>query len=361
MRNYIKFTFSIVLLVIVIIFLANCSGEKDTTQNESSETTLSVVMVTDQAGLGDQGFNDSGWAGVQRAVKDFGITANFIESSEQADYTPNLSIAAEKADIVVAMGFLMIDSVKAVAPGYPNKKFIFIDGKVEGANIASFDFKGEEASFLAGFISGGITRSGKLGVVKGMEIPPVLAYEYGYRAGVKSANTYLNRNVQVVDMTVGDFNDPVKGKSLGRSLLSHGSDVIIQIAGNSGIGVIELFKNNNGPALLISSDIDIEDDIPGKVLTCVMKRYDNAVYSAIKSIVNDKFEPGYYNIGLQEDAVGITNMRHTKNLLNPEILEAVNKLEAVLKNGKFKVPASEKEIKLFDPSVVADFLNGKKK
>jgi basic membrane protein A len=164
-----------------------------------------------------------------------------------------------------------------------------------------------------------------------------------------------------MDMTVGDFNDPVKGKSLGRSLLSHGSDVIIQIAGNSGIGVIELFKNNNGPALLISSDIDIEDDIPGKVLTCVMKRLDNAVYSAIKNIIEDKFEPGYYNIGLQEDAVGITNMRHTKKLINPDVLTAVNKLEEILKKGKFKVPASEKEMKLFNPSIVADYLNGKKK
>ena len=48
------------------------------------------------------------------------------------------------------MGFLMIDALKKVAPLHPETKFIFVDGKVKGDNIASFDFKAQEGAFLAG-------------------------------------------------------------------------------------------------------------------------------------------------------------------------------------------------------------------
>lgn len=337
-RNYFKLTAAAGFFVFVLFFLANCSSKESAENNKLGESAVSVIVVTDQAGLGDNGFNDSGWAGVQRAVKDFAVKGNFIQSNEQADYIPNLSIAAGKADIVVAMGFLMIDALKKVAPKFPDTKFIFIDGRVEGANIASFDFKGEEASFLAGFLAAGVSRSGKLGIVKGMDIPPVLALEYGFRGGVKAAEEYLNRNITVYDMTVGDFNDPVKGKSLARNLISRGCDVIIQIAGNSGLGVIELFKKTERPGLLISSDMDIEDEIPGRVLTCVMKRFDNAVYNAIKAVIEDKFEAGYYNIGLREEAVGITDMRHTRKLLEPRVLKKTDELKNSIMEGRITPP-----------------------
>ncbi len=352
MKNYYKFGLSLFFTALVIVFLTNCGGSEAPSE-EAAKGQLSLIMVTDQAGLGDHGFNDSGWAGVNRAVKDFGIKANFIQSSEQADYVPNLSIAAKKADVVVAMGFLMKDAVIEVAPKYPDTKFIFIDGKIEGSNIASFDFKGEEAAFLSGFISAGVSRSGKLGVVKGMDIPPVLALEYGYRAGVMVAKTNLNRNLGVKDMTVGSFNDPVKGKSLARNLMSDGSDVIFQIAGNSGIGVIELFKNTKRPGFLISSDIDIEDKIPGKVLTCVMKRFDNAVYNATKEIVDGNFTPGYFNIGLKEGAVELTPMKHTKSLIDPEVLKKADVLKAAIIKGQITVPSTEDSFERVDFSTFA--------
>ena len=61
---------------------------------------------------------------------------------------------------MVAMGFLMIDAVREVAPRYPDTRFVFIDGAVEGKNVASFDFKAQEPAFLAGIVAGMISRTG---------------------------------------------------------------------------------------------------------------------------------------------------------------------------------------------------------
>ena len=168
----------------LFVLLLGCASERP----EHQPNDFRVIMVMDMAGLGDKGFNDAGWAGVQRAVSELGINARYLQSNEQADYVPNLGLAAQEADAVVAMGFLMIDAVRTVAPLHPETSFIFVDGEIPGENIASFDFKAQEGAFLAGILAAMTSRTGKVGAILGMEIPPVRAYEVGFRAGILTAN-----------------------------------------------------------------------------------------------------------------------------------------------------------------------------
>ena len=135
--NGMKFIASIIILILALYLLCDCTDKADT--NNTKKKSLSVIMVTDQAGLGDHGFNDSGWAGLQRAAREFDLKIEFIQSQEQADYIPNLAIASGKADIVVAMGFLMSDAVRIAAMKSGGSKFIFIDGKVEAPRVESYE------------------------------------------------------------------------------------------------------------------------------------------------------------------------------------------------------------------------------
>ena len=109
------FRFPIVWLTALFASLGCQSEEPKTPARVGPDAGFRVIMVTDMAGLGDKGFNDAGWSGVQRAVAELGIRADMLQSREQADYVSNLSLAAQQADAVVAMGFLMIDAVKRVA------------------------------------------------------------------------------------------------------------------------------------------------------------------------------------------------------------------------------------------------------
>lgn len=288
----------------VILFLAGCSpnGDKD------APGTAQVIMVFDVAGLGDRGFNDMGWAGVQRAVEELGVNAKYLQSSEQGDYVSNLSLAAQQADVVVAMGFLMIESLGKVAPLYPETKFIFVDGEVAGKNIASFDFKAQEGAYLAGILAGMTTTSGKVGCVLGMDIPPVKAYEMGFRAGLKVADAHTQRNLTYHSATVGDFNDPARGKSLAQGLIGQGCDVVLQIAGNSGLGVIEAVKEAPEGVYAIGADMDQNDLAPDRMLTSILKRIDVAVFEGIKGAVQGTFVSGHTWLGLAEEGMGLTDL-----------------------------------------------------
>jgi len=333
----------LLLVTLSALALAKC-GEAFA----SSAKSLKVLVLTDAAGLGDKGFNDVCWQGVLKAKQDFGLNARFLQSREQSDYVPNLTLAAQNADVVVTLGYLFVDALQQVVPKFPNTRFVQIEGDVQGENIACFDFNSQEGGYLAGLVAGLFTRSGKVGAVSGMDIPPVEAYISGFRAGVKTAEKKRGRSIETLVASAGSFNDPVKGKSLATALIGQGVDVIFRAAGNTGVGVIEAVKNASG-VYLIAEDLDLDAELPGKILTSTLKRMDVAVYDALSSIVQDRFQPGHHWLGIAQGAVDITDMKYSRNLFTPDDLECIQKARALLKEGKILAPKSHSEVAQFQP------------
>lgn len=317
-----------------------------TVTSRASRGSVRVIVLTDTAGLGDKGFNDVCWQGVLKAKKDFGLDAQFLQSREQADYTSNLNLAAGRADIVVSLGYLYSDSLKDVAPHFLKTRFIHIEGDIPAENVASFDFRSEEGGFLAGLLAGLFTRKMSVGVVAGMDIPPVEAYVSGYRAGVKTAGKSRGKDIEVVTSSAGSFNDPVKGKSLAMAMIDRGVDVIFRAAGNTGIGVIDAVKESRG-VFLIAEDLDQDAEIPGRVLVSALKRMDVAVYGAIRDALEGRFRGGHVWLGVSEGAIDISDMKYTRQLFTPADLQRIEKAKDLLKSGKLTIPKRYTEVEEF--------------
>ncbi|MBN1318349.1 MAG: BMP family ABC transporter substrate-binding protein, partial [Anaerolineales bacterium] len=120
----------LVLFLIVAMILPGCSTPateepappptekpvvetaEETTEPVESMETLSFAMVTDQAGLGDQAFNDATWEGFTALNEQYGVEIKVVETNEQAQYVPNLSTLAEQEeDLIVGVGFLLKDAI----------------------------------------------------------------------------------------------------------------------------------------------------------------------------------------------------------------------------------------------------------
>jgi basic membrane protein A and related proteins len=329
--------FSAVILLVVCCILPASYANAATTR---------VIVLTDSAGLGDKGFNDVCWQGVLKAKQDFGIDAQFLQSREQADYVSNLTMAAGKADIVVTLGYLFIDSLKEVVPHFPKTRFIHIEGDIPGTNIASFDFRSEEGGFLSGLMAGLFTKKHMVGVVSGMNIPPVEAYVSGFQAGVRTAEAVRGQKTEAIIATAGSFNDPVKGKSLAKAMIDKGVDVIFRAAGNTGVGVSEAVKGASG-VYLITEDLDQDGEMPGKILTSALKRMDVAVYNAIRDAVGGHFEGGHHWLGASDGAIDITEMKYSRQLFDPADLKRIETAKNLLKEGKLVVPKRGSEVESF--------------
>ncbi len=326
----------VVLSVLVIgIFVIFASGQV-------MAENLRMVMITNVSGLGDGGFNDMAWEGFLKAEEELGADIKVIESQDPTQYIPNLSMAAEQGyDVVVAVGFLLIDAMTEVASMYPETNFVMIDGAVNESNVASVLFKENEAAFLAGAIAGLVTETNRVGYVGGMETPAPIKFESGYRAGVEATNP----EAIVVVAYVGSFADPGKAKEISLSLYNKDIDIIHEVAGMSGLGVIEAAKETD--KWFIACDKDKSELGAGHQLTAAVKRIDNSIMNIARMVQAGNFEGKVYNLGLKENAVGIP--ANTADNVSEEILNRVEKYKQMIIDGEIVVPANRDELEEFTP------------
>jgi basic membrane protein A and related proteins len=354
-------TIRLFIFTILVLGLAGCPQVSDEIP-EMNDGRFTVVMITDVGGLGDKGFNDAGWAGCEdakRRLQEKGVLCEtmVIESREQTDYRENLILAAERGDVVVALGFLMVDVVQEVARQFPDRPFILTDGRVDAPNVASVIFKEEEGGFLAGLLASFVTNTNVVGVMPGMEIPPVMAFTNGYKAGVLTGAKLQNKTVTTLSTTIGSFTDPVKAKTLAQQLLSQDADVLFQLSGISGLGVIKAVDEAGHRCFAIGVDIDQDDIAPGKVLTSVLKKNDRVVSDQIMAVHEGTFEGHVLEVGVKEDYLGLTAMKHTRSLVPPQALAALEGAKVLIAEEQIHLPRTDSELKTFVPPVLEPVTN----
>ncbi|MDY6875490.1 MAG: BMP family ABC transporter substrate-binding protein [Chloroflexota bacterium] len=351
MKNLTKL---MILLLVVAMLLPACGPaateepveepviEEPAEEPAADASDLSFAMVTDQAGLGDQAFNDATWEGFTALNEEFGIQIKVVETNEQAQYVPNLSTLAEQEeDLIVGVGFLLKDAVNEVAPMYPDINFALIDNYVEQPNVACIQFAENEGAFLMGAIAAYMTESGKVGFVGGMETDVVKKFEAGYRAGVMT----IDPDMEVLVSYAGAFNDPAKGKELALAQYDQGADVVFQVAGFTGTGVIDAAVERD--QMVIGVDRDQNYLAPDNVISSMMKGLGAGVYDVGQMIVNGEFKGGSYRYGVAEGGIGIAPT--TGKNVPADILEQVENLEQMIIDGEVAPPATLDELEAFTP------------
>lgn len=345
-----KRTISLLLaLVMVLALFTGCA--KPAEQPAPAETPAvpeapkySFGMVTDVGGIGDKSFNDSAWAGIDKAAKELGVEAKLLQSTKQDDYTPNLGSMAQSVDLTMAVGFLFEDAMKTSADQYADKKFGVIDTVVDKPNVMSVTFKEHEGSFLVGVIAGLTTKSNVIGFVGGMDFPVIVKFEAGFIAGVKSANP----NAKVIVNYTGAFDNPDKGKEVALTQYQQKADVIFHASGACGIGVIQAADEKDFWAIGVDMDQSAESN-KNKVLASMIKRVDVATYTVIKAYADDKFNGGAANaieLGLKEDGVGYSD--GGKNV-SSELAAVVDKYKTAINDGTIVVPGTREDLETFKP------------
>lgn len=354
-----KFTLLAVLLMAMTLVACGGGNKKEAnnkaenaTKEESTEakTDVNVGFVTDEGGVNDQSFNQGVWEGLQKAQKELGIKAEYIESKDTKDYTPNLeTFADQEKNIIVGAGYKMGGNVAEAAGMYPEINYAIVDvdvtvdekgNKIEApSNLLGIMFRAQEPSFLVGYIAGMTTETNKVGFVGGQESNIIWGFEYGYKAGVDYAAKERGTEIEVLSQYVGNFSDAQKGKSITATMYQNDADVVFHAAGGAGEGVIEAAKEAGKWA--IGVDRDQSDRAPENVLTSAMKNADVAVYQVVKDMQEGKFEGGRtIEFGLSDDgAVGIapTSDKNVK----PEVLKSVEEISKKIVSGEIKVPYNE--------------------
>lgn len=295
-----------------------------------------AAIIYDLGGKFDRSFNEAAYKGAEMFRQETGIAYRDFEPTNEAQFEQALRRFARRGnDLVVAVGISYAVPMRNVAREFPDQRFVVIDARVEAPNVQAILFKEHEGSYLVGILAAMSSKSGTIGFIGGMDIPLIRRFALGYREGAQSVTPGIKILENMVGTTGAAWNDPIKGGELARSQFSRGADVIFAAAGPTGLGVIQVARDEK--RLAIGVDSNQNHIQPGYVLTSMLKRVDLAVYRALMAALDGSWTSGVEVLGLAENGVDYALDEHNAALISKEMRAAVEAAKKAIISGRIVV------------------------
>jgi basic membrane protein A len=302
----------------------------------AARAKVHVGIVFDTGGKDDRSFNAAAWVGAKRAARELPIVLRAAEPGDPASIEPAVRAFAERGyDLTIGVGFAQAPIVEEVARDYPRLDFALVDGVAASPNVASLLFSEHEGSYLVGMIAARVSKTGVLGFVGGMDVPLIHKFQTGYEEGARAASPRVRVLTGYVGITEAAWNDPGRGKELATAQIGKGADVLFSAAGNSGLGVFDAAEQYG--VYVIGVDSNQNWIKPGRVLTSMVKRVDNAVYEAIAERVRGRFHGGVYRYGLANGGIGYAMDAYNRGLIPEAVLREVEAARQRIVRGEIHV------------------------
>jgi basic membrane protein A len=130
-----------------------------------------------------------------------------------------------------------------------------------------------------------------------------------------------------------NFTDPAKCSGVAQSQINQNADILFQVAGGCGLGVLQ----SAGKANVYSIGVDADQkDADPSVIASALKKVDVATYTAIQNVVNNQFQGGALTFSIANEGAGYA----VDNLDIPQELKAeLDKVQGQIKSGALTPPA----------------------
>ena len=365
----------IAIMAVFSLIAAACAGDDEggTTGGATGGATGEALpgegyhgcYASDTGGVDDASFNQKIHQGMLRAEEELGIEYTFVESQSEADYAPFLQeFVSQDCDLIVPAGFNFGPATVESAEANPDQLYAIVDYDIFDFtdpdnpvdvtldNVRELTFQTDEAAFLAGYLSAGMTKTGTVATYGGVLFPTVTIFMNGFSAGVRAYNQDNGTSVEVLgwdpetqegtqispDPAVG-FDSSTDGRRVTEDFIAEGADIILPVAGPTGLGTVAAAEDA-GDVLVLWVDDDGCVTVPascGVFLTSVLKLLDNSVYDTMDSVIEGTFTPGLYVGTLENEGVGLADYHDLDAQVPQELKDKIEELKAGIIDGSVSV------------------------
>ncbi len=329
------------------------------------QSNLKIGVVTDIGTLNDKGYNEYSFKGAVDGATEIGAPApQSTVPKDASEYGADIqAFVDQKYSIIVTVGFnLTADTVKA-AKANPDIHFVGVDqspvcvdpqgnpdatfackgdAKTLLPNYTSLYFAEDQAGYLAGIVAAYASKSGSIGAIGGTTLcAPCVRYIQGYELGAKSVKADIKVASAYVtnDFSAAAFNDPAGGKAFAQTFLkAHKSDVLFQVAGKTGNGVLEAACAAGIYGIGVDVDQWLSLGSPANkcIITSAEKHVESAVKQAITGIAGTSLSAGDVLFNAKNDGIGASPFHDAASMFGPEVQAALDKAMAGMKDGSLK-------------------------
>ena len=309
-----------------------CAGGSERKPNAGSPA-FRVGLLT-PGPISDQSWNAGAYAGLLRIRDSLGAAISNIETKTPAEFEENFEqYGAQGYDLVFGHGFEFQDAAKRVAPAHPATTYVITSGNSAASNVASLVFGFSGASYVAGMLAGGMTRSNVIATLGGTELPPVKESFDAFAAGARA----VNPRARVLTSYIGNWDDVSAGKEQALAQLARGADVIFQNADAAGLGVFQAVREHPG-ALIIGSNSNQNSLSPDATIGSVVIDLPHAMLTVAREVKAHRFKPGIIRLGGASDVVTfVLNPTFASHIPGP-LRQRADSIQTAIHRGAFAVP-----------------------
>jgi basic membrane protein A len=209
-----------------------CGGGSDEPAGTTAEETeaaqpgegLRIAFVYDGT-VDDGGWNQAHDQGRQYLVEQLpGVETTVLEEIQPGDQARAAfeDLASQGYDLVVGTTFYQ-DDVLAVAPDFPDTKFVSWAGFQTADNVGGYDLATEDGRYLDGIVAGSLMEADVIGYPAGFPIEEVVRGINAFTLGAQS----VNPDVKVIPVWINSWYDPPKERQASESLVDAGADILV--------------------------------------------------------------------------------------------------------------------------------------
>jgi basic membrane lipoprotein Med (substrate-binding protein (PBP1-ABC) superfamily) len=268
--------------------------------NPSNETpgTFRVGLIT-PGSVADAAWNAGAYAGLQRVRDSLKVQVSHVEARTPAEQIEALrAYAVQRYDVVFAHGFEFQDAAERVSASYPHTAFIVTSGRRARGNVSPLIFRLEEASYLAGMVAGGLSKTGILGFIGGIELPPIEAAYQGWVNGARS----VRPDIRTRSVYLNSFDDVAAGREAAMALIEAGADMFHHNADAAALGLFQAVKETPG-VYVFGANGDQSSLAPRHVLGSAIIDLPQAFLLVVAEILRGGFVPHVEAFGLKSKVV----------------------------------------------------------
>lgn len=295
-----------------------------------------IVLALARGGLGDQAFNDSAYAGLQRAEDELDAEISTVDFVEGDGQLQNLRDAADgEFDLLIAIGAENAVALGTVASENVDRNFAIVDATAEGTNVTSVTFRELEGDFLVGALSALLSPDDDVAFLGGADVEVIRRIEHGWRQGA----LYVNPDASLVsDFVTGPddfsgFTKPEEANAMTKALFEDGAGIVYVAAGGSALGAIEAADASGG--LIITTGTDQRHLAPDAVVTSRIKDMGSVVFLLASETADDELQPGARTLDYASGAIALAP--YDGPLVSADVLAEFEAIVAEMDAGNIQV------------------------
>jgi basic membrane lipoprotein Med (substrate-binding protein (PBP1-ABC) superfamily) len=204
-------------------------------------------------------------------------------------------------------------------------------------NVVPLIFTLEQASYLGGMVAGGMTRAGVVGMVGGVEIPPVQGTFRAFEAGVHA----VRPDARVLESYIGNWDDVAAAKEAAVTQLRRGADVLIHNTDAASFGVFQAVREATeagDTAWAIGMNRDQNDVAPDVTLGSAVIRIPEAFLETAELWQAGELGGAPIYAGAADRVVDFVVNPAVRDRLPPELLARMRAADDSIRAGTLEVP-----------------------